>query len=88
MAMTTTQATNSPADQTRDRDSELERAITDALVLAVGKRAANRALRHARARTHRGGQRSFRHVAGHMAGYGALLAYAWHQRRTANQSVA
>jgi hypothetical protein len=35
-------------DTDHDRDRELVRAITDALVLAVGKRAAHQALRHAR----------------------------------------
>ena len=40
-----------------DRDRELVRAITDALVLAVGKRAAHQALRHARSRHHADAQR-------------------------------
>jgi hypothetical protein len=48
--MTSTESTTRHANQTPDHSRELERAITDALILAVGKRAADRALRHARAR--------------------------------------
>ena len=37
--MTTTQSTSRNEDRAQDRDRELERAIRDALVLAVGKHA-------------------------------------------------
>jgi hypothetical protein len=83
--MTTTQPKTGHADQTQDRDSELQRAIRDALVLAVGKRAAQRALRRTLNHAHRDRQRRPGHLvgslAGHLAGYGALLAYIWYQRR-------
>ena len=76
------------AGQARDHDRQLERAIRDALVLAVGKRAAAQAYRRARARVHRGRPRRLAHVGSHLAGYGMLLAYIWHQRRTPKRSVA
>ena len=72
----------------RDRDRELVRAITDALVLAVGKRAAHQTLRHAHDRAHRTAQHRVARAAAHMAGYSALLGYIWHQRRTSHQSAA
>jgi hypothetical protein len=74
--------------QSTDHDRELERAIRDALVLVVGKRAAGEAIRHARSRTH-GARRQRGRVrrVGHMAGYGALLAYIWYERRTTKQST-
>jgi len=75
------------ADQTRDHNRELERAIRDALVLAVGKRAADRAHRRARSRAH-GIRRQLVHVTGHLAGYGMLLAYICRQRRTPKDSTA
>jgi hypothetical protein len=83
--MTTTQSTSGNEDRARAR--ELERTIRDALVLAVGKRAANRALRHARNKAHDAGQRRLSHVAGHLAGYGALLTYIWHLRRAPKHSA-
>ena len=90
--MTTTQPKTERADQTQDRDKELQRAIRDALVLAVGKRAANRALRRTRNNAHLGRRRRPGHlvgsVAGHLAGYGALLAYIWYQRRASGQPAA
>jgi ferric-dicitrate binding protein FerR (iron transport regulator) len=85
--MTSTESTTRHANQTPDHSRELERAITDALILAVGKRAADRALRHARARNHPVRQRTLVHVAGHLAGYGALISYIWYQRRTARESA-
>ena len=72
----------------RDRDREMVRAITDALVLAVGKRAAHQELRRARARAGRTMQRRAVHAAAHLAGYSALLGYIWHQRRASHQSGA
>jgi hypothetical protein len=85
--MSTTQSTSRNEDRAQDRDWQLEQTIRDALVLAVGKRAANRALRHARNKAHDAGQRRFGNVAGHLAGYGALLAYIWHLRRAPKQSA-
>jgi hypothetical protein len=67
-----------------DRDRELVRAITDALVLAVGKRAAHQALRHARRRRHADVHRRTVHAAAHLAGYSALIGYIWRQRRTSH----
>jgi hypothetical protein len=67
-----------------DHDRELVRAITDALVLAGGKRAAHQALRHARRRHHEDAQRRTLHAAAHLAGYTALLGYIWRQRRTSH----
>jgi hypothetical protein len=84
--MPANESTTKQADQNHDR--ELVRAITDALVLAVGKRAAHQALRHARARSGRAAQRRAVHAAAHLAGYSALLGYLWRQRRTSHQSAA
>jgi hypothetical protein len=78
--MLTTESTTKQPDQNHHRDRELVRAITDVLVLAVGKRAARQALRQARAEA---GQRRAVRAAAHLAGYSALLGYIWHQRRTA-----
>jgi hypothetical protein len=72
-------------DRDRDRDREMVRAITDALVLAVGKRAAHQELRRARAKAGRTTRRRAVHAAAHLAGYSALLGYIWHRRRTAHQ---
>ena len=54
--MPTTESTTPQAGQNhdRDRDREMVRAITEALVLAVGKRAAHQELRRVRARAGRG----------------------------------
>ncbi|MCW2910089.1 MAG: hypothetical protein JWL68_4878 [Actinomycetia bacterium] len=79
--MTTTESTS------RNDDRKLERTIRDALILAVGKRAADRALRHARNKAHDAGQRRLGHFAGHLAGYSALLAYIWHLRRAPKHSA-
>jgi hypothetical protein len=87
-AMATAESTTRHADRAPDRSRELERVLTDALVLAVGKRAAHRALRHARAKAHVAGQRTLIHVAAHLAGYGALISYIRYQRRAARQSAA
>jgi hypothetical protein len=70
-----------------DHDRELVRAITDALVLAVGKRAAHQALRHARNRHHRNAQRRALQAAAHLAGYSALIGYIWRQRRTSQHAT-
>jgi hypothetical protein len=89
--MSTTESITSPTDQDghdRDRDRELVRALTDALVLAVGKRAAHQALRRARTRSGHAMQRRAVRAAAHLAGYSALLGYIWHQRRTAHHPAA
>jgi hypothetical protein len=86
--MPTTESTiTEQADQHHDRDRELVRAITDALILAVGKRAAHETAR-ARARSGRAAQRRAVHAAAHVAGYSALVGYIWHQRRTSHNSAA
>jgi len=72
----------------RDRDRELVRAITDALVLAVGKRAAHQALRRAQTKAHGTAQRRVVRAAAHLAGYSALLGYIWRQRQTSRPSAA
>ena len=72
----------------RDRDRELVRAITDALVLAAGKRTAHRVLRRARAGSHPTAQHGAVRAAAHLAGYSALLGYIWRQRRTSHHSAA
>ena len=73
-------------DGARERDRALERTLRDALALAVSKKVADQALRQARNKPHRAG-RDLRRVAGHLAGYGTLLTYIWHQRRTQKQSA-
>jgi hypothetical protein len=57
--MPTTESVTEQAEHNhdRDRDRELVRAITDALVLAIGKRAAHQALRRAQAQFDRTAQR-------------------------------
>jgi hypothetical protein len=92
---TTESAAESTAAQPghdHDRDRELVRAITDALVLAVGKRAAHQAVRHARRRYHENGQRRAVELralrtAAHLAGYTALIGYIWRQRRTSQHAA-
>lgn len=66
--MTTTQSTSRNEGRALNRDRELERAMRDALVLAVGKRAANRALRNARTKVHDAGKRRLGYAAGRLAG--------------------
>jgi hypothetical protein len=46
---------------------------------------ADQALRQARNKAHGAGRRDLRRVAGHLAGYGTLLTFIWHQRRTQKQ---
>jgi hypothetical protein len=83
--MTTTASTTRHPGENHDRDRELERTIRDALVLAAGKKAARQAPRHARNRAHGSWQRRLGHAAGHLAGYGTLLACIWYRRRTQEQ---
>jgi hypothetical protein len=88
--MTSTESAVGQPGQARDRnrDRELVRALTDALVLAVGQRAAHQTLRRARARSLRTGQARAARAAAHLATYSALVGYIWHQRRAARQSAA
>jgi hypothetical protein len=88
------ESTTAQPDRNHDRDRELVRAITDALVLAVGKRAAHQALRHARRQHehHRDRQRRATELralrtAAHLAGYSALIGYIWRQRRTSQHAA-
>ena len=86
--MKTTESSPRDADGTRERDRALERTLRDALALAVSKKVADQALRQARNKAHAAGRRDLRHLAVHLAGYGTLLTYIWHQRRTQKQSAA
>jgi len=76
------------ADRTGDHDWKLERAIRDALVLAVGKRAADQAHRRSRSRAHGIRPRQLIQAGGYLVGYSVLLAYIWRQRRTPKSSTA
>jgi hypothetical protein len=80
--MRTKQSIPGNDDGARERDRALERTLRDALALAVSRRAADQALRRARNKAHGAARRDFRRVAAHLAGYGTLLTYIWHQRRT------
>jgi hypothetical protein len=71
----------------RERDRALERILRDALVLTVSKRKADQALRQAHHKTHGDGRHGFRRAAGHLAGYGTLLTFIWHQRKAQKQSA-
>ena len=83
--MKTTESSPGNADGTRDRDRALERTLRDALALVVSKKVADQALRQARNKADGAGRRDLRRIAGHLAGYGTLLTYIWHQRRTQKQ---
>jgi hypothetical protein len=83
--MRTTESSHGNADGARERDRALERTLRDALALAVSKKVADQALRQARKKVHGAERRDLRRVAGHIAGYGTLLTYIWHQRRTQKQ---
>ena len=83
--MKTTESSPGDEDGARDRDRALERTLRDALALAVSKKVADQALRQARKKVHGAERRDLRRVAGHIAGYGTLLTYIWHQRRTQKQ---
>ena len=86
--MRTTETSPGNEDSGRKRNRALERALRDALALAVSKRVADQALRRARLKGHSAARHDLRWVAGHLAGYGTLLTYIWHQRRTRRQSAA
>jgi hypothetical protein len=85
--MKTTESSPGDADGTRERDHALERTLRDALALAVSKKVADQALRQARNKAHGAGRHDLRRIVGHLAGYGTLLTYIWHQRRTQKQSA-
>jgi hypothetical protein len=80
--MRTRESSPGNEDGARERDRALERTIRDALALAVSKKVADQALRQARNKAHDAGRHDLRRVVGHLAGYGTLLTYIWHQRRT------
>ena len=91
--MRTTESSPGNEAGARERDRALERTLRDALALAVSKKVADQALRQARNKAprnkaHGAGRRDLRRVAGHLAGYGTLLTYIWHQRHTQKQSAA
>jgi hypothetical protein len=83
--MKTTESSPGNADGTRERDRALERTLRDALALVVSKKVADQALRQAR--NNGAGRRDLRRVVGHLVGYGTLLTFIWHQRRTQKQSA-
>jgi len=85
--MRTTKSSPENEGGARERDRALERTLRDALALAVSKKVADQALRQARNKAHGAGRRDFRHAVGHLAGYGTLLTYIWHQQRTKKQSA-
>jgi hypothetical protein len=85
--MRMTESSPGKQDGARERDRALERTLRDALALAVSKRVADRALRQAPNKAHAAGRRDFRRAAGYLAGYGTLLTYIWHQRRSQKQSA-
>jgi hypothetical protein len=85
--MRTTESSPENDNGATERDRTLERILRDALALAVSKKAADQALRHARNRARGAGRHDLRRVAGHLAGYGTLLTFIWHQRRTQKQSA-
>ena len=85
--MRTTESIPGNEDGPRERDRALERILRDALALAVSKRMADQVIRQARNKAHGSGRRDLRRVAGHLAGYGTLLTYIWHQQRTQKQSA-
>jgi hypothetical protein len=85
--MRTTESSPGTENGARDRDRALERTLRDALALVVSKKVADQALRQARNKAHDAGRRDLRRAVGHLAGYGALLTYIWHQRQTQKQSA-
>jgi hypothetical protein len=85
--MRTKESSPGNEDGARERDHALERTLRDALALAVSKKAADQALRQARTKVHGAERRDLRRAAGHLAGYGTLLTFIWHQRRTQKRSA-
>ena len=85
--MRTTESSPGTEGGARERDRALERTLRDALALAVSKKVADQALRQTRNKAHSADRRGLPRVAGHLAAYGTLLAYIWHQRQTQKQSA-
>jgi hypothetical protein len=85
--MRTKESSHGNEDGVRERDRALGQTLREALALAVSTKVADQALRQARNKVHRAGRRDLRRVAGHLAGYGTLLTFIWHQRRTQKQSA-
>ena len=85
--MRTMESSPGNEDGTRERDHALERTLRDALALAVSKRVADQALRRTRNKAHSADRHGLPRVVGHLAAYGTLLAYIWHQRQTRKQSA-
>ena len=86
--MRTTESSPENEDGARERDRALERTLRDALAMAVSKKVADQALRQARNKARDAERRDLRRGVGHLAVYGTLLTYIWHQRRTQKQSAA
>jgi hypothetical protein len=84
--MTTESASNK--DRTEDHDRELGRVIRHALVLAAGRRAANRVLRQAQIRAHRHAEHRLGRAAAHLGGYATLLGYIWYRERAHKRPAA
>jgi hypothetical protein len=85
--MRTKESSPGNEDGVRERNRALERTLRDALALAVSEKVADQALWQARNKVHSAGRRDLRRVASHLAGYGTLLTFIWHQRRTQKQSA-
>ena len=84
----TTTSTGSRPDGAEKRDRELERAIRHALVLAAGRKAANRAVRQARVRVHHHAERKLGRAAAHLAGYATLLGFILYRERAHKHQAA
>jgi hypothetical protein len=82
------EAETGQAGQARDHNRELERAIRHALVLAVGKRVADQAYRRAVSKAQSSRPGRLIHLTTHLAPYGVLLAYIWHQHRAPKDATA
>jgi hypothetical protein len=85
--MRTTESSPGNEGGARERARALERTLRDALALVVSKRVADQALRQTRNKAHSADRRGLPRVVGHLAAYGTLLAYIWHQRQTQKQSA-
>lgn len=75
-------------DKHTEHDRELARVIREALALAIGKKAADQALQHARGMIRDPRRRQRARAVRHAAGYGTLLAVIWHQRRAGKRAAA
>ncbi len=86
--MPSTQSTTRHAGHTQDHDREPERTLRDAVVLLIGKRAGDQALRHARSKARGGWQlRRLVQASRHLAGFDTLLASIGYQRRSQQRSA-